>query len=172
MRSDADMDTALTWLIRFWIVVAVALNIAAVVMTGGAWKELEIFRPLSLANLVAQVIVFSPAVLAYIWREKRRAKAGPTRAAPHAGSQADTPSAARDDKVGLRRDIRPVEREDRAGVRGDIRPAERDDRAGLRGDTRSAERDPKAGLRGNLRSAEPDEQFERLFENFPPKRPI
>jgi len=151
------MDTALTWFIRIWIVTGVALNVAAVVMTGDAWKALEIFKPFSLMNLAAEVVVFSPAILAYIWREKRRAKAGPARAAPHAVLRRDTPSAARDD---------------RAGVRRDIRPAERDDRAGLRGDTRPAERDPKTGLRGDTRSAAPDEQFERLFENFPPKRPI
>jgi hypothetical protein len=153
------MDTALTWFIRIWIVIGVGVNIVAagLVMNDAAWKALEIFKPFSEANLVAQVIVFSPAVLAYIWRAKRRAKAGPARATPHAVLRPDTPSAARDDKVGLRRDIRPVER---------------DDKAGLRGDTRPAERDQKAGLRGDLRSAEPDEQFERLFENFPPKRPI
>jgi hypothetical protein len=151
------MDTALTWFIRFWIVIGVALNIAAVVMTGDAWKALEIFKAFSVMNLAVEVVVFSPAILAYIWREKRRAKAGPARAAPPAALRRDTPSAARDDRAGSRRDIRP---------------AERDDRAGLRGDTRSAERDPKAGLRGDIRSAAPDEQFERLFENFPPKRPI
>jgi hypothetical protein len=151
------MDAALTWFARFWIVIGVALNVAAVVMTGDGWKALEIFKPFSLVNFAAEVVVFSPAILAYIWREKRRAKAGLTHAAPQAVLRRDTASAARDDKVGLRRDIRP---------------AERDDRAGLRGDTRPAERDPQTGLRGDLRSNEPDEQFERLFENFPPKRPI
>jgi hypothetical protein len=94
------------------------------------------------ANLVAQVIVFSPAVLAYTWREKRRAKTRSAHAAPHAGSQAD------------------------------FRFAERDDKAGLRGDTRSDERDQKVASRGGIRSAERDERFERIFENFPPKRPI
>jgi hypothetical protein len=166
------MDAALTWFIRVWVVIGVALNIAAVAMTGEAWKALELFKPFSIVNLAAEVVVFSPALLAYIWREKRRAKAGPEHAAPQAGLRRDSPSVARDDKVGVRREIRPAERDDRAALRGDTRPPERDPKAGLRGDTRPAERDPKPGLRGDLRSAEPDEQFERLFENFPPKRPI
>jgi hypothetical protein len=153
------MDTALTWFIRIWIVIGVALNVvlAGWVMTRDAWKGLEIFKPFSIVNLAAEVLVFSPAILAYIWREKRRAKAAPAHAAPQAVLRRDTPSADRDAK---------------AILRATSRAAERDERPALRGDTRSADRDPKAGLRGDLRSAEPDEQFERLFENFPPKRPI
>jgi hypothetical protein len=138
------MDTALTWFIRIWIVIGVALNIAGagLAMTDSKWKALEIFRPFSMVNLAAEIIVFSPAFLAYSWREKRRAKSRPARAAPH------------------------------AELRRDTRSAERDDKAGLRGDTRSAERDHKARLRGDTRVAEFDEQVERIFENFPPKRPI
>jgi hypothetical protein len=151
------MDTVLTWFIRMWIGIGVALNVAAAGLVIGVWKELEIFRPFSVANLVAQVIVFSPAVLAYTWREKRRAKTRSAHAAPHAGSQAD---------------FRFAERDDKAGLRGDTRSDERDDRAGLRRDTRSDERDQKVGSRGGIRSAERDERFERIFENFPPKRPI
>jgi hypothetical protein len=168
------MDTALTWFIRIWIVIGVALNVVAagLGMNDAAWKALEIVKPFSIVNVAAEVVVFAPAIFAYIWREKRRAKAGPARAAPQAVLRRDTPSAERDDKVGLRRDIRPAERDDRAGLRGDARSAERDQKIGLRRDTRPAERDQKIGSRGDLRSAEPDEQFERLFENFPPKRPI
>jgi hypothetical protein len=185
------MDTALTWFIRIWIVIALAVNVAGarLAMSDSAWKALEIFSPFSLTNLVAEIILFSPAFLALSWREKRRAKAGAASAAPAARFQGDPRSAPRDDKAGLRGSTRPVDLDEKAGLRRDTQPASRDDKTESRRDTQPAKRDDKteprrdtqpakraniAGLRGDIRSAtrELDEQLERMFENFPPKRPV
>jgi hypothetical protein len=170
------MDTALTWFIRIWIVIAVAANVAGarLAMSDSAWKTLEIFTPFSLTNLIAEIILFSPAFLAFTWREKRRAKAGPAHAAPQAEVQRDVRSAPRDDKAGLRASTRPAEPDDKARLPRATQTASRDDKTEPRRDTQPAKRDDIAGLRGDIRSAtrELDEQLERMFENFPPKRPV
>jgi hypothetical protein len=99
-RSGAAMDKALTWFMRVWIVIGIALNIvgAGLVMTDGVWKTLEIFRPFTLANVAAEVIVFSPVFLAYCWRGQRRVKAAPARAATAATVQGDRRVAGREDQ--------------------------------------------------------------------------
>jgi len=76
------MDKALTWFIRLWLGLALLVNLAAVaglmLTAPGFWAGLgrvaEIYSPFNVINYLAELALLSPALGAYLWREKRRAR--------------------------------------------------------------------------------------------------
>lgn len=78
------MDRSLTWFIWVWIAFAIAVNLAAlagiVLMVTGddfwsAWQWLaETYSPFNVITYVMELVLLSPAIGAYVLRERRRAK--------------------------------------------------------------------------------------------------
>jgi hypothetical protein len=74
------MDRVLTLFIRAWIGLAVAVNVVAMagimmVADGlwAGWQEIaSIYSPFNVWNVVMELVLFSPAIVAYMWRERRR----------------------------------------------------------------------------------------------------
>jgi hypothetical protein len=78
------MDKALTIFIWAWATLAVVVNVVAVagflITADSIWDGLDRVRdtysPFNLFNFVAEMVLLSPAIGAYIWRERRRSKQG------------------------------------------------------------------------------------------------
>ena len=74
------MDSALTWFIRGWVTLAVIVNVIAIggifVEASNFWdgwnRATEIYSPFNLWNVATEIILLSPAIGAYYWREQRR----------------------------------------------------------------------------------------------------
>ena len=74
------MDRTLTSFIWVWIALILVVNlfgIAGVFMSedsdGQALQELqEIYSPFNLVNWLLELAILSPALIAYVWRERRR----------------------------------------------------------------------------------------------------
>lgn len=74
------MDRTLTWFIRIWIALAVLINVAAIfglLLTaptlGEGWSQVrDIYSPFNVVNYIAEVALFSPALIAMRWRDRRR----------------------------------------------------------------------------------------------------
>ena len=74
------MDRALTLFIRAWIGLAVAVNVVAVagmvVSADGLWagwqEVASVYSPFNVWNVAMELVLFSPAIGAYMWRERRR----------------------------------------------------------------------------------------------------
>jgi hypothetical protein len=75
------MDKALTWFINGWVTIAVLANIAAIVgfivsahsLSSGLTQVLDTYSPFNIINFLAELALFSPAMGAMYWRDKRRA---------------------------------------------------------------------------------------------------
>jgi hypothetical protein len=75
------MDKALTWFIRIWVGFAMLVNVIAMAgffvahgFWGGLAKVQETYSPFNIWNYFAELLLLSPALIAYWWREKRRTK--------------------------------------------------------------------------------------------------
>jgi hypothetical protein len=78
------MDRSLTCFIRGWFAFAIALNLAAVggivlVVTGAdfwsAWQWFaETYSPFNVITYAMELVLLSPAIGAYVLRQRRRAK--------------------------------------------------------------------------------------------------
>ena len=79
---ESYMDKALTWFIKGWILLAVLVNVAAVVgfFIGAAtlrdgWTPVaDTYGPGNVANLFAEILLLSLAFAAMYWRDKRRTR--------------------------------------------------------------------------------------------------
>lgn len=75
-----SLDKALTWFIRGWVALVVALNlfsIAAIFIVAdsvgaGLSRLWSIFSPYNLTNYFLEVALLSPAIGAALWRDNRR----------------------------------------------------------------------------------------------------
>lgn len=74
------MEATLTWFIRIWVGLAVALNALAIIgiflaeptFWAGWARVAKTFNPFNVTNFAAEMLLLSPAFAAYAWREKRR----------------------------------------------------------------------------------------------------
>ena len=74
------MDRVLTWFIWIWVGLIMALNAIAIVgmfanaesFWAGVARVRETYSPFNVANFLVELIVLSPAIIAYWWRERRR----------------------------------------------------------------------------------------------------
>lgn len=80
-RILPTMDNALTWFIRVWIALFIAINLLGMAATfavhgfwGGISEVQRILNPFNIANIIFQIMLLSPALAAYWWREKRRVR--------------------------------------------------------------------------------------------------
>ena len=79
-KNGATMDRALTWFIRVWVALAIAVNVLAIIgfvtssETGWqAWQKIiDTYSPFNVINYALELVLLSPAIGAYIWRERRR----------------------------------------------------------------------------------------------------
>ena len=78
------MDKALNWFIKIWIGLVILLDLLALAVyfkLEGFWGGLanlqEVQGPFSIYNIITQMVLLSPAMLAWWWRDKRRAKKNP-----------------------------------------------------------------------------------------------
>lgn len=77
------MDKLLTWFIYGWVALAVLVNVVAIVglfleagtFWGGVSSVQETYSPFNVLNWLLEVILISPAVGAYWWRERRKERA-------------------------------------------------------------------------------------------------
>jgi hypothetical protein len=77
------MDRVLTIFIKLWIGLVALTNVAAIVglMAGatsfwaGVGRVQEMYSPFTLSTFLINVVLSSPAIGAYAWRERRRARA-------------------------------------------------------------------------------------------------
>lgn len=75
------MDSALTWFIRIWVALVLAANafgVFAIFATNGFWEGISQiqadFSPYNVANIILQLVLLSPALLAFWWRDRCRAR--------------------------------------------------------------------------------------------------
>lgn len=76
------LDKALTWFASGWVILIVAVNLAAIAglmltaasFGAGVAKVRDIYSPFNIVNWLAELIALSPALAAYWWRERRRAR--------------------------------------------------------------------------------------------------
>ena len=74
------MDRTLTSFIWAWIMLIVVVNLFGIVglfmsedSDGQALQELrEIYSPFNVINWLLELVILSPALVAYLWRERRR----------------------------------------------------------------------------------------------------
>lgn len=80
------MDKALTWFIRIWVALAILVNVIAIAgfimgapTIGEGWARVQdIYSPFNVINYILELVLVSPALGAYFWRERRRKKVPPT----------------------------------------------------------------------------------------------
>ena len=75
------MDKALKVFVYVWVGLFVATNVLGIIgqfllygFSGGISYVREIYSPFNVINYIVSVVVLSPAIGAYLWREKRRAR--------------------------------------------------------------------------------------------------
>jgi uncharacterized membrane protein len=74
------MDKTLTAFIWVWISLILLLNVLAIVgifigadsVWDGVQKVQEIYSPFNIINWIVELVTWSPAIGAYVWRERRR----------------------------------------------------------------------------------------------------
>jgi hypothetical protein len=74
------MDRTLTTFIWVWIALILAVNLFGIVGLfmsedgdGQALQEVqEIYSPFNVINWLLELVILSPALVAYVWRERRR----------------------------------------------------------------------------------------------------
>jgi hypothetical protein len=74
------MDRTLTSFIWAWITFILVVNLFGIVglfmsadSYGQALQEVrEIYSPLNVVNWLLELVILSPALVAYVWRERRR----------------------------------------------------------------------------------------------------
>ena len=79
------MDKVLTWFFWLWVTLAVLVNVVSILglmMTADdlaqGWQRVtDIYNPFNVVNFIAEVVLISPAVGAYLWREHRRKRRAP-----------------------------------------------------------------------------------------------
>lgn len=76
------MDTALTWFMRIWIGLVVALNVIGIIgffltapslWEGWLWVA-EIYSPFNVVNYLAEIVSLSPAIGAHYLRGRLRTR--------------------------------------------------------------------------------------------------
>lgn len=118
------MNRALAWFVRFWVAIAIAANVVAVVgfMIGahGFWdgwhRVAEIYSPFNLKNYLLELVLVSPAIGAYTWLERRRKReAGPPQSmsAQEVQQIVTAYGAAMAEPGGLVRDVLPFPKKER-----------------------------------------------------------
>jgi hypothetical protein len=72
------MNTALRWFVRIWAALAILVNlgsIAALFAAYGFWAGWgmvqEIWNPFNVVNVLAEIVLLSPALAAQYWLNKR-----------------------------------------------------------------------------------------------------
>lgn len=75
------MDRALTIFIYVWVGLFVLANVLGIIgqfylhgFSGGITYIQEVYSPYNVINFIVSIASLSPAIGAYYWREKRRAK--------------------------------------------------------------------------------------------------
>lgn len=75
------MDRVLTIFIYVWFGLFIAVNVIGIIgqfylygFSGGVSYIQEIYSPFNVVNYIVSVVVLSPAIGAFLWRNKRRAK--------------------------------------------------------------------------------------------------
>jgi hypothetical protein len=79
---ESYMDKTLSWFIKGWIVLALLVNVAAVIgfflsaatLRDGRTRVADTYGPGNVANLFAELLFLSPAFGAMYWRDKRRTR--------------------------------------------------------------------------------------------------
>jgi len=78
------MDKALTIFINVWVGLVVIVNVLGIAgqfylhgIGGGIAYIQETYSPFNVVNYVMEIVALSPAIGAYYWRERRRAKGRP-----------------------------------------------------------------------------------------------
>ena len=74
------MDTTLTSFIWVWITLILIVNLFGIVGlfigADSTWQALqkvkEIYGPFNVMNWLLELLILSPALVAYVWRERRR----------------------------------------------------------------------------------------------------
>jgi|TARA_B100000315_G_C14283272_1_gene453999 uncharacterized membrane protein len=73
------MDRALTIFIYLWAGIFVLLNVVGIIgqfylhgFSGGLSYIQEIYSPFNVINYIFSIVVLSPAIGVYYWREKKR----------------------------------------------------------------------------------------------------
>lgn len=76
------MNKALKWFIGVWAGFALLVNIVAVAgmfMTDGFWGGIgrvqETYSPFNIGNFIMEIVLFSPALLASWWLQRRQQRA-------------------------------------------------------------------------------------------------
>jgi hypothetical protein len=78
------MDQLLYWFVRCWIVLAIGINLIAIVgflisseSLWSAWERIaETYSPFNVWNLAAEFLLLSPAILAQLWLDRRTRRSG------------------------------------------------------------------------------------------------
>lgn len=76
---------ALTWFIRLWVGFAILLNLIAIMgafvgaptLTHAMLQVADWYSPFNYWNWFAELLLFSPALMAYYWRQKLTASRPP-----------------------------------------------------------------------------------------------
>ena len=73
------MDRVLTIFIYAWVGLFVLANLIGIIgqfyihgFSGGVAYVQDIYNPFNIINVIISVVTLSPAIGAYVWREKRR----------------------------------------------------------------------------------------------------
>ena len=78
--EEFKMDTTLTSFIWVWITLILVVNLFGIVGlfigADSTWQALqevkEIYSPFNVMNWILELLILSPALVAYVWRERRR----------------------------------------------------------------------------------------------------
>ena len=78
------MDRTLTSFIWVWITLILIVNLFGIVGlfigADSTWQALqkvkEIYSPFNVMNWLLELLILSPALVAYVWRERRRSSGG------------------------------------------------------------------------------------------------
>ena len=75
------MNRALSWFIKIWVAFAILVNVFSMISSfigNSFWEGLgriaDTYSPFNVINFVMEIILFSPAIGAYLWLEHRRKK--------------------------------------------------------------------------------------------------
>ena len=76
------MDKALTWFANGWGALAIFVNVIAIIglfvgaesFWAGVERFQETYSPFNLWNWAMELVLFSPAIGAVMWRERRRTR--------------------------------------------------------------------------------------------------
>lgn len=96
------MDRALSWFASAWVALAVLVNLVAILglfigaptFWSGIGSVQHIYGLFNLANVVAEIVLLSPAIGALSWRDRRRKRAAARAGLPEEGAPVSLPALA------------------------------------------------------------------------------